>query len=89
MQFFEQIIKYANDTSNKRKRISFDTTVDTVPISKSAKLLRTAQSTRSCTWNNPNASSKPKPIISNSLYPRKSPTSSCKATQITRRGPKN
>lgn len=89
VQFFEENIKNANETSNKRKRRSFDTTGHTVPISKSAKLLRTAQSTRSCTWNNPNASSKPKPIISNSLYPRKSPTSSCKATQITRRGPKN
>ena len=89
VQFFEENIKNANETSNKRKRRSFDTTGHTVPISKSAKLLRTAQSTRSCTWNNPNASSKPKPIISNSLYPRKSPTSSCKPTQITRRGPKN
>ena len=66
VKFFEENIK-RNNTSLKRKRRSFDTSGNNMPINKSAKMVRTAHSTRSCTWNNHTHTAQTRSQLPNSL----------------------
>ena len=66
VKFFEENIK-RNNTSLKRKRRSFDTSGNSMPINKSAKMVRTAHSTRSCTWNNHTHTAQTRSQLPNSL----------------------
>ena len=73
VKFFEENIK-RNSASLKRKRRSFDTSGHSIPINKSAKLVRTAQTTRSCTWNNHTHNAQSRSQLQNSLCLKKQPS---------------
>ena len=73
VKFFEENIK-RNSTSLKRKRRSFDTSGHSIPINKSAKLVRTAHTTRSCTWNNHTHNAQSRSQLQNSLCLKKQPS---------------
>jgi hypothetical protein len=72
VKFFEDNIKTSNETGSKRKRRSFDALGHTMPINKSAKLIRAANTTRSCTWNTPNKSKTSKYLCSKNQATRDS-----------------
>ena len=71
VRFFEESSKNSNETGLKRKRRSFDTPGSVVSNNKSAKLLRTDHTTRSCTWNNQTSSRKSNVQFSNTLCSKK------------------
>ena len=86
--FEEQCLNKCTETGVKRKRRSFDASAgSSVPINKSAKLIRSA---RSCTWNNQNLCNKDKSQVSNTLSLKKQHLSSNIVTHSpNRRGLKN
>ena len=87
VKFFEENIK-RNSTSLKRKRRSFDTSGHGIPINKSAKLVRTAHTTRSCTWNNHTHTAQSRSQLQNSLCSKKQPSQN-KITPSKCKGLKN
>lgn len=82
VKFFEESIKTSNESGSKRKRRSFDALGHNMPINKSAKLLRAANTTRSCTWNNQTPD---KSKTSNYLCSKNQPTSNSKSTPNNRK----
>ena len=89
VRFFEDGTKSSNETGVKRKRRSFDISAHSMPISKSAKLIRTAHSTRSCTWVQQTSVNKSKTAFSNSLCSKRQLTNNSKSTPTNRRSLKS
>ena len=88
VKFFEDNIKRNNNTGLKRKRRSFDASGQ-IPINKSAKLVRTAHTTRSCTWNNHTLTAQTRSHLPNSLCPKKQQSCQYKLTPNKSKGIKS